>query len=94
MARTGVDHSFLMSQKRLVCYSVRAVLGRLQAVGEEDWRVCRFVGETVAMEEGQPVKEGSMLGECCAARTATTEGTDIDVEIDQCLTVPPSNYDL
>lgn len=32
-----------------------------------------------------------MLVKYCAAQAVTT---DIDVEIDQCQTVPPSNYDL
>jgi hypothetical protein len=70
------------------------VLGKLQVVVERDWKVCRSVGKIGATEEDQTVKEGSVLGEYCAAQAVTTEGIDIDVEIDQCQTVPPSNYDL
>jgi hypothetical protein len=70
------------------------VLGKLQVVVEEDWKVCRSVGEIGATEEDQTAKEGSMLGAYCAAQAVTTGGIDIDVEIDQCQTVPPSNYDL
>lgn len=70
------------------------MLGKLQVVVEGDWRVCQSVGGIGATEEDQIVKEGPMLEEYCAAQTVTTEGIDIDVEIDQCRTVPPSNYDL
>ena len=69
------------------------MLGKLQVVVEGDWRVCRSVGETGVVEEDQPAKEALMLAEYCAAQAVTTEGIDIDVEIDQCQTVPPSNYD-
>lgn len=51
------------------------------------------MGENGAMEEDQSA-EGSMLEECCAVQALTTGGIGIDVEIDQCRTVPPSNYDL
>jgi hypothetical protein len=70
------------------------VLGKLRVVVEGDWRVCRSEGEIGATEEDQTAKEGTMLEEYCAAQAVTTEGIDIDVEIDQCRTVPPSNYDL
>jgi hypothetical protein len=83
-----------MSQKRSVCYNAQAVLGKLQVVVEGDWRVYRSVGGNGVMEEDQSAKEGSMLEECCAVQALTTGGIGIDVEIDQCRTVPPSNYDL
>lgn len=70
------------------------MLGTLQVVVGGGWKVCRFVREIGVTEEDQTAKEGSMLEEYCAAKAVTIEGIDIDVEIDQCRTVPPSNYDL
>jgi hypothetical protein len=35
---------------------------------------------------------GLMFVKYCAVQAVTTEGTDIDVEIDQSQTDPPSNY--
>jgi hypothetical protein len=61
---------------------------------EEDSEVCRFAEENEAKEQGRTVEEDSMLEEYCAVQAVTTEGIGIDAEIDQCQTVPPSNYDL
>ena len=53
-----------------------------------------MVQEIVVAEEDQTMEWGSMLARYCAAQAGTTEETDIDVEIDQYLTAPPSNYDF
>lgn len=91
---TGAGWSSQKSQKRSACYNARAVLDKPQVVVEGDWGVCRSVGEIGVLEQDQIAKERSMLEECFAGQAATTGGIDIDAEIGQCRTVPPSNYDL
>jgi hypothetical protein len=47
------------------------------------------VARTELLREGGP-----MFVKYYAVQAVTTEETDIDVEIDQSQTVPPSNYDF
>jgi hypothetical protein len=91
-AGVGTTEDDQISQTLKACYSVQAEPDRLKAVVGADLEGFQSVLETAVVEQDREQELVSRLAKCCAAQVVTTEVTDIDVEIDQYRTVPPSNF--